>query len=183
MRITVVTPYFPTSARSYGGRSAYETLRLLKRWADIQVVCPLTAYPNLKWLTPRNYDPPDLTYQPRDLTTTYFRYPAIPVVTRPVNGLICEEYLLPYVRDSRPDLILNYWLYPEGYSAVRVGRTLGVPVIVGAIGSDIRRLGDAYIRHLVRKTLAEAAGVITVSEELRQRAIAMGRRSAVLRPS
>ena len=173
MRITVVTSYFPTSARPYGGRSAYETLRLLKRWADIQVVCPLTAYPKLEWLTP-NYDPPDLTYQPRGLETTYFQYPAIPVVTRPVNGLVCEEYLLPYVRDSRPDLILNYWLYPEGYSAVRVGRTLGVPVIVGAIGSDLRRISDAYVRHLVSKTLRDAAGVITVSEELRQRAIAMG---------
>jgi len=174
MRITVVTPYFPTSARSYGGRSAYETLRLMKRWADIRVICPLTAYPDVKWLTPRNYDQPDLTYQPRDLDTTYFRYPAIPMVTRPVNGLICEQYLLPYVQESRPDLILNYWLYPEGYSAVRVGRTLGIPVIVGAIGSDIRRVSDVYVRHLVRKTLMEAAAVITVSEELRQRTIAMG---------
>ena len=174
MRITVVTPYFPTSARSYGGRSAYETARLLKRWADIHVLCPLTLYPDMKWFTPKNYDPPDLTYQPPGLKTTYFQYPAIPVVTRPVNGLICEEYLLPYVRDSRPDLILNYWLYPEGYSAVRVGRRLGVPVIVGAIGSDVRRIGDAYIGHLVRKTLTDAAGVITVSEELRQRTIAMG---------
>ena len=175
MRITVVTPYFPTSARSYGGHSAYQTLRVLKRWADIQVVCPLTLYP--RWLTPKNYDPPDLTYQPRDLKTTYFQYPAIPVVTRPINGLVCEEYLLPHVRDSRPDLILNYWLYPEGYSAVCVGRKLGVPVVVGAIGSDIRRISDAYIRHLIRKTLTEAAGVITVSEELRRRAIALGVRS------
>jgi len=172
MRITVVTPYFPTSARSYGGRSAYETLRMLQRWADIHVVCPLTLYP--KWLAPKNYDPPDLTYQPRDLKTTYFQYPALPVATRPINGLVCEEYLLPYVRDSRPDLILNYWLYPEGLGAVRAGRKLGVPVVVGAIGSDVRRLSDAYIRHLIRRTLTEAAGVITVSEELRQRAIAMG---------
>jgi len=172
MRITVVTPYFPTSARSYGGRSAYETLRVLKRWADIHVVCPLTLYP--KWLAPQNYDPPDLTYQPRDLKTTYFQYPAIPLATRPINGLVCEEYLLPYVRDSRPDLILNYWLYPEGLGAVRAGRKLGVPVVVGAIGSDVRRLSDACIRHLIRRTLTEAAGVIAVSEELRQRAIALG---------
>jgi len=174
MRITVVTPYFPTSARPYGGRSAYETLRFMKSWADIRVICPLAGYPNITWLTPRNYDQPDLTYQPLDLEAAYFRYPAIPVVTRAVNGFICEQYLLPYVRESRPDLILNYWLYPEGYSAVRVGRTLGVPVIVGAIGSDIRRVSDAYLRHLVRKTLTQAAAVIAVSEELRQRTIAMG---------
>jgi teichuronic acid biosynthesis glycosyltransferase TuaC len=174
MRITVVTPYFPTSEGSYRGHSAFQTLRFLKRWADIHVVCPLTSYPRWKWLTPRTYDPPDLTYKPRGLDATYFQYPAIPIVTRAVNGLICEQYLLPHVRASRPDLILNYWLYPEGFSAVRVGRTLGVPVIVGAIGSDVRRITDPYIRHLVRRTVVEAAGVITVSEELRQRTIALG---------
>ena len=174
MKITVVTPYFPTSEGSYRGHSAFQTLRILKRWADIHVVCPLTRYPKIKWLTPRNYDSPDLTYQPRELDATYFQYPAIPVITRPVNGLICEQYLLPHVRATHPDLILNYWLYPEGFSAVRVGRTLGVPVIVGAIGSDVRRISDAYIRHLVRRTLLESSGVITVSEELRQRTIALG---------
>jgi glycosyltransferase involved in cell wall biosynthesis len=128
----------------------------------------------MRWLSPNGYHPTDLTYRPRELEATYFEYPAIPVLTRPVNGLICEHYLLPHVRATRPDLIMNYWLYPEGFGAVRVGRTLGVPTIVGAIGSDVRCIGDAYSRHLVRRTVMEAAGVITVSEDLRQRTIALG---------
>jgi glycosyltransferase involved in cell wall biosynthesis len=70
--------------------------------------------------------------------------------------------------------VVNYWLYPEGYSAVRVGNSLGIPVIVGAIGSDIRRNTDPVTVSFVRRTLRGAAGVITVSEELRQRAIALG---------
>jgi len=173
MRIAVVTPYFPVSATSHKGHSAFHTLRFLKHRAEIQVICPITAYP--KWLTPDpTKDPPDLSYKPSELSTTYFQYPAIPFITRPLNGLTCAHFLLPYVRSARPDIILNYWLYPEGYSAVRVGRTLGVPVIVGAIGSDIRRRNDPFTRHFVRKTMLDAARVITVSEELRQRAIAMG---------
>jgi teichuronic acid biosynthesis glycosyltransferase TuaC len=174
LRITVVTPYFPTAEGSYRGHSAFQTLRFLKDRAEVRVICPVPAYPRLKWLTPKSYQPMDLSYRPREIETVYFEYPAIPVITRPVNGLICEQFLLPYVRDWRPDVILNYWLYPEGYSAVRVGRTLGVPVIVGAIGSDVRRITNGYARHLTGKTVRDAAGVIAVSEELRQQTIALG---------
>ena len=173
IKIAAVTPYFPTSSTSYKGNSALHTLRWLKRRADVEVICPITAYP--KWLAPDAYkDVPDLTYKHPEFKTTYFQYPAIPVVTRPINGFVCAHYLLPYVRAAKPDVILNYWLYPEGYSAVRVGRTLGIPVVVGAIGSDIRTRTDRWTIHFVREAMKNAAAVVTVSEELRQRAIGMG---------
>ena len=173
MKIAVVTPYFPTSTNAHRGHSAYQTLRCLKRHAEIEVICPLTAYP--KWLTPKKYsEVADLTYQPAGFKTTYFEYPAIPLLTRPVNGLTCARLLLPYVRSASPDIILNYWIYPEGFSAVRVGATLDIPVVVAAIGSDICRLNDPLTLHLVRKTLMDAAAVITVSEDLRRRALRLG---------
>jgi teichuronic acid biosynthesis glycosyltransferase TuaC len=174
MRITVVTSYFPTSARPYGGNSAIQTLRLLKPHATIEVICPLERYPDIRGLTPPRYERADLNWQPPDFQTTYVEYPAIPFLTRPFNGRVCTRILLPYIRLTKPDLILNYWLYPDGYAAVRVGRELGVPVIVGAIGSDMRRRNDPITLRLVRETMLEAGAVITVSEELRQRAIAQG---------
>jgi glycosyltransferase involved in cell wall biosynthesis len=174
MRITVVTSYFPTSARPYGGNSAFQTLRLLKPHASIEVVCPQERYPGIRGLKPPRYERADLTWQPPEFKTTYFEYPAIPLLTRPINGRVCARILLPYVRLSRPDLILNYWLYPDGYAAVRVGQELGVPVIVGAIGSDIRARNDPITIHLVRQTMLRADAIITVSEELRQRIVAQG---------
>lgn len=174
MRITVVTSYFPTSARPYGGNSAFQTLRLLKPHASIEVVCPLERYPNIPGLKPSRYEPADPQWQPPEFQTTYVHCPVIPIVTRPFNGRVCAAILLPHVRMTRPDLILNYWLYPDGYAAVRIGRELGVPVIVGAIGSDIRRRNDPSTVRLVRETMLRADAVITVSEELRQQAIAQG---------
>jgi glycosyltransferase involved in cell wall biosynthesis len=174
MRITVVTSYFPTSARPYGGNSAFQTLRLLKPHASIEVVCPLERYPGIPGLKPPRYQRADLNWQPKEFPTTYVEYPVIPIVTRPFNGRVCAGILLPHVRMSRPDLILNYWLYPDGYAAVRVGRELGVPVIVGAIGSDLRRRNDPITIRLVRQTMLQADAVITVSEELRRRAMAQG---------
>lgn len=174
MKITVVTSYFPTSARPYGGNHAVHVLRFLKPHASIEVICPQERYPNIWGLKPSRYEPADLTWQPPEFQTTYFGYPVIPILTRPFNGRVCAHLLLPYVRRSRPDLILNYWLYPDGYAAVRVGRLLGVPVIVGAIGSDIRTRNDPFTIRLVRQTMLAADAVITVSEDLRQRAIAQG---------
>jgi teichuronic acid biosynthesis glycosyltransferase TuaC len=174
MKITVVTSYFPTSARPYGGNSAFQTLRFLEAHASIEVICPLERYPRIPGLTPSRYEPADPAWQAPEFKTTYIEYPAIPILTRPFNGRVCAHLLLPHVRLSRPDLILNYWLYPDGYAAVRVGRALGVPVIVGAIGSDIRTRNDPVTIHFVRQTMLRADAVITVSEELRQRAIAQG---------
>ncbi len=174
MKITVVTSYFPNSARPYGGNSAFHTLRFLKPHVNIEVICPHEHYPNVKWLVPGRYEVIDRTYQPPEFKTTYFEYPAIPIISRPFNGEVCARILLPYVRASRPELILNYWLYPDGFAAVRVGRSLGIPVIVGAIGSDIRRRNDPLTVRRVRETMREADAVIAVSEELRERAIALG---------
>jgi glycosyltransferase involved in cell wall biosynthesis len=174
MRITVVTSYFPTSARPYGGNSAFQTLLRLKPHASIEVVCPLELYPDVPLLRPARYEPADPLWQPPEFVTTYVSYPVIPILTRPFNGRTCARILLPHVRMTKPDLILNYWLYPDGYAAVRIARELRVPVIVGAIGSDIRRRNDPITVRLVRETMLRADAVITVSEELRQQAIAQG---------
>ena len=174
MRITVVTSYFPTSARPYGGNSAFQTLLRLKPYASVEVVSPQEHYLNIPFLKPSRYEPADLTWQPPEFQTAYVSYPVIPIVTRPFNGPILAKILLPYVRMTQPDLILNYWLYPDGYAAVRMARELGVPVIVGAIGSDLRRRNDPITVRRVRETMIGADAVITVSEELRQQAILQG---------
>ena len=138
------------------------------------MVSPQEHYLNIPFLKPARYEPADLTWQPPEFATTYFTYPVIPIVTRPFNGPIVAKILLPHVRMTRPDLILNYWLYPDGYAAVRVGRELGVPVVVCAIGSDIRTRNDPFTRRRVQETMMGADAVITVSGELRQQAIAQG---------
>lgn len=175
-RIAVVTPYFPMREQPYRGHSTYQTLRELRYLAEIEVYCPVASYPRMQWLQPRSYHfvPPDPAYSPPGMRTVYFEYPALPVLSRPFNGQTCARQLLPYLNKSRPDLILNYWLYPEGYAAVKVGKTLGIPTIVSAVGSDLRRIPDPVTLRLTRATLREAAFVITVSEELRRQALGLG---------
>jgi len=73
-----------------------------------------------------------------------------------------------------PDVACNFWLYPEGYATVRVARRLGLPAIVGSIGSDLNRIPDPASRWLTGLAMKRAAFVVTKSEHLRLKAIRMG---------
>jgi len=174
MRITLVSSYFPTFAGSYRGHSALHIFRLLSSAAEVTALVPLASYPKLvRRLVPAaaGFEP---GFQPAGIETTYVRYFALPYLTRPVNGFSSLRALLPHLRATSPDVIFNYWLYPDGYAAVRAGKILGVPAIVGSIGSDLRRITDPFTRHYVTKTVRAADAVVTVSEELRRRAIDLG---------
>jgi teichuronic acid biosynthesis glycosyltransferase TuaC len=173
LKVMLVTPIFPIPAQPYRGHSEYEIVLALSKLAEVNVICPFPRYP--KWFQP-TYDHrhPDLSYSPPGVTTRYFEYPALPGVTRSINGLVCARYLEPYFRECMPDVACNFWLYPEGYATVAVARKLGIPAIVGSIGSDLNRFVDPASRWLTKLAMKRATFVVTKSEHLRQRAIQMG---------
>jgi glycosyltransferase involved in cell wall biosynthesis len=122
----------------------------------------------------RSYDKLDSTYSPPGVQTSYFDYPALPLLSRPFNGWMAARALLPHVRRFAPDLIFSVFLYPDGYAALRIGKALAVPVVVLSIGSDINRIGDPITDLHTRTVLREADSVVTVSGDLRLKAVAMG---------
>jgi glycosyltransferase involved in cell wall biosynthesis len=79
--------------------------------------------------------------------------------------------LKPRVEAFKPDVMLAYWVYPDGLSAVRVGNALGAPTVIGALGSDVHvRSGTNASR--TREAIAGADALITVSEAMRRATIA-----------
>ncbi len=175
-RIAVVTSYFPSSQEPYRGHSTYQTLRHLTTQADLCAFVPYLRYPH--WYNPREarYQRMDLSYQPPGMAARYFEYTTLPLIGRPLNGELAYRQVRRAVEEFKPDLILNYWLYPDGYAAVKLGRRLGVPVIVAALGSDVRRIDDRSTRFWTRRILVQADWLITVSRELAERAAEMGAR-------
>jgi glycosyltransferase involved in cell wall biosynthesis len=173
LKIAVVTGIFPIPAQPYRGHSVYETVLALSKKADVTVICPFARYP--RWFQPRfDHRHPDLNYSPPGVQTRYFEYPALPGVTRGINGLVCARYLEPYLRESKPDLACNFWLYPEGYATVAAARKLGIPAVICSIGSDLNRIADPVSRWFTRLAMKRASFVVTKSEDLRERAIGMG---------
>jgi teichuronic acid biosynthesis glycosyltransferase TuaC len=174
LKIAVVTRYFPSSAEPWQGRSAYQTLRVLARKADLRVFYPNAQYPSLLKPRSRGYDRLDASFSPPGVKASYYDFPALPMLSRPLNGWLAARALLPHVRAFAPDLIFSCFLYPDGYAALKIAKELSVPVIVQSIGSDINRIGDPISGLLTRKVLREADSIVTVSGDLCAKAISMG---------
>jgi len=178
-RISVVTPNFPIPEEPYRGRPVYETVRELAALASVKVLCPVATYPAPSSLHPRTYryyPAPHSDFSLPGVDVEYFKYPVFPYFSRPLNGRICRQNLMPLLRREQPQLILAYWLYPIGYAAVTAAEELGVPAVVVGRGSDVCRIDGIVMRELTRQTLSRASFVITVSEQIRRRSIQLGAR-------
>jgi glycosyltransferase involved in cell wall biosynthesis len=147
---------------------------VLARVADLRVFYPNAVYPSLLKPRSRSYGRLDATYSPPGVQTNYFDYPALPLLSRPFNGWMAARALQPQVRRFAPDLIFSCFLYPDGYAALKIGKALAVPVVAMSIGSDINRIGDPITAMHTRAVLREADSVVTVSSDLRLKAVAMG---------
>lgn len=178
----MITQYFPTSKQPWAGHSAFQTLRYLRRWCEVKVFYPEVRYPALLAPKTASRERLDESFQPDGIAVEWVPYLALPMVSRPLNGWSSSRRLLGPVRSFRPDIILNYVVYPDGYAALRVGQALKVPVVVTAIGSDLNRISDRLSGVLTRKTLLESAGVITVSGDLGKTAILLGARADTVHP-
>lgn len=174
LKIAVVTRYFPSSAEPWQGRSMYQTLRLLARQANLRVFYPNASYPALLKPRSRTYDRLDRSFSPPDVAASYYDYPALPVLSRPCNGAMAARTLLPHVRAFAPDLVFGCFVYPDGYAALKIAKALNVPAVVMSIGSDINSIGDPISAMHARAVLISADFLVTVSGDLRRKAIAMG---------
>ncbi len=181
LRIAVVSRYFPSSVEPWQGRSAYQTLRVLTQQAKIHVFFPNARYP--PFLKPRSriYDRIDHTYRTPEVDVSYHDFPALPLISRPLNGWMAARTLLPHVRAFAPDLIFSFFLYPDGYAALKIAQALSVPVVAMAIGSDLNNIGDPISARLTRTVLKDADFLLAKSEYLRQKAVLLGARSETTR--
>lgn len=173
MKIAVITQNFPVREKPYQGHSVYQTVLRMSKLADVRVYSPHPHYVLSLHPRSRGWRRTDPTYSPSGVHTCYVNYPAIAGITRPINGYVCAYYLEPILRRDKPDVILNYWIYPDGFAAVQLGRRFRIPVLVKAIGSDLNQPLDFISRRLTLRTLREADLVLTVSEHLRRTVIRM----------
>ncbi|MFZ1390413.1 MAG: glycosyltransferase [Dokdonella sp.] len=170
MRILVVTSQFPIAGEPTRGRPIHQTLTELSRLATVRVLSPVARYP--RWARPRSYlfRAPDAGQSASGCDAVHVTYLALPMLSRPFNGWLCGRALRAEARAFAPDVILSYWLYPDASGARRVARELGVPLIAGARGSDIR-VRDAISRRLTATVVRSADRLLVVSADLGRLAV------------
>jgi teichuronic acid biosynthesis glycosyltransferase TuaC len=171
-RIAIVTPILPVPHDLTRGRYIHETARALSRLATVRVFFPQVKYPRIPGLAPRSFLQGHVgrDYRLDDIDLEPYTYPGLPGISRASNGMVGAWALAPRLRAFAPDIVLAYWVYPDGHAALSAARRLGLACIIGARGSDIH-VRSGISRRLTRRALQGADAVLTVSEAMRRAAI------------
>lgn len=169
-RIAMVTPILPVPFEPTRGRFMLETARALSRQAQVRVFLLQSRYYEFfNLLSPRasiNGKVPD-SYRIDGLDMETINYPAIPVLSRALNPLLASARLTPRVAAFAPELVLGYWLYPDGYAAQRSAKALNRPCVLGALGSDVH-VRSGLNRFMTRRAVRRADAITAVSAPMKQ---------------
>lgn len=184
MQILTFTTLYPSAARPQHGIFVETRLRQLvaSGRVDARVVAPCPWFP---FVSPRFGAYSVVARIPHEevrhgLRIDHPRYPLLPKIGMNMAPLALFAAVLPHlrrqIRGGRDfDLIDAHYFYPDGAAAVLLGRALGRPVVVTARGSDLNLIADyAGPRRWIRWTASHAAGLITVSNGLKARLVALG---------
>lgn len=172
MKISVLTAVYPTCEEPARGTPIWATLKEFLGRVDFTVNCSLAQAPRWfsRYLRPRSYLRfPGLVDTARnpDLRAKSLEYLYLPGLTRPLNGRLLARALEKRLREERPDVILAYRIYPDGYAAVAAGRSLGIPAVIGSRGSDLKMLPpNGLARQDTIWAVRNAAAVLCVSRDL-----------------
>jgi teichuronic acid biosynthesis glycosyltransferase TuaC len=75
----------------------------------------------------------------------------------------------------RFDLIDAHYFYPDGVSAVMLGREFGLPVVITGRGADLNQIPDhSFPRRQILWAARHAAGLITVCQSLKETLVMLG---------
>src|SRR5271165_610239 len=170
MRILTFTSSFPTVTDPNFGIFIFQrTAHLARREGNaVEVVAPVPYAP--KFLKP-SIAAISSTEMIGNLQVHHPRYPLVPKVSMPLHGLLmyagCVGYVKSLHQQHHFDCIDAHYVYPDGLAAVLIGRSLGIPVVVSARGTDIHTFTSfTTIRPQIRWTLRRAAAVVAVSDSL-----------------
>ena len=172
LRIAIVTPMLPVPHDQTRGRYIHETARALGKIADVRVFFAQLGYLPIPGLRPRSFLSGTVgeEFDLPDIDVEAFTYLAIPGVSRALNAFVESRGLIKRLRSFGPDIAIGYWIYPDGDATVRAARALGIPAVIGALGSDIHVRSGMTARQ-TRRAIAAADALITVSEAMRETAI------------
>ena len=171
MRITSVSPVFPTNADRVSGVFVKRRIDAMRPYAQIDVI---KLEPWFKRL-------PKPTTQP-DEATLLQKFFYIPMASKHWDGRFAFRALRGVIgrlnRNARIDAIDAHFGYPTGVACYLIGRELSVPTFITIRGNEIDHLRNPRIRKQLVDAMENCAGVIAVSGNLEQAAIEAGLRSS-----
>jgi len=182
MRILTFSTLYPNAARPGHGIFVETRLRQLVASGKVEskVVAPVPWFPSRN---PRFGDYAASARAPWEevrhgIAVVHPRYLAIPKIGMSLAPLLLAAGAYAAVRralGSPEDILDAHYFYPDGVAAVMLGRTLKVPVVITARGTDINVLpAYAVPRRMILWAASRAAAVVSVSAALKDALVRLG---------
>ncbi|MEX2172923.1 MAG: glycosyltransferase [Pirellulaceae bacterium] len=180
MRILALTNLYPSPLLPHRAPYNRQQFRILSEMHPLRVIAPVLWTD--EWAAYRQALPslPAGRRVVHDgLTVDHPRYWYPPKILRGLYGRCflasVRATFERVVREFNPEVIFAPWAYPDGYAAVQLAKSVGLPAVVQVHGSDIRELTRYRGRASGTATaVREADGVIAVSSDLAEKVIALG---------
>ncbi len=169
MKILFISTTYPTPTRPRQGAFNRVLVQALRHSNEVQVVAPI---PWTQWHEPGR----SVALDEHALHPCYYYSPKI---LRAHYGSMywqsIRRTILKLERNFKPDIVLGYFLHPDGWAANMAARYLRVPSVLMSGGTDVRLLTQAPSRKAkIQQTLSQTERLIVVSRELMERAEDLG---------
>jgi teichuronic acid biosynthesis glycosyltransferase TuaC len=180
-KLLVFSSLFPHSGAPNAGVFIRERMFRVAKNMPVTVVSPRPWFPGqgLIRLIHPHYRPEAGRQETQDGITVHFpHFLAIPGVFRRLDGLLMALGSYPLLRRLRRagkfNVLDAHFAYPDGYAATLLGKWLKVPVTITLRGTEVPHSNNPELRPLLIRALQGATRLFSVSDSLRQHAIAMG---------
>ena len=179
MNILFVTMTHPTTTRPLQGMFNFHLIESLRRRHDVRAIAPI---PWPQRLVKRSVG---LSKHKAELTSAMSQhvhcpiYFYVPSLFHSQSDSFYFHSIWPTVqsicRSFSPDLVVGYWVHPDGSAAQQIAERRGVPCVLVSGGSDLKCLPrDRNRRSAIETVLSKVDRLIVVSKDLEKTAIQLG---------
>lgn len=178
-RVLVLSSVFPNPRQPAFGVFIQERIRRVARRCEVEVVAPLPWFPMNRLIRGDRWSGIPAVETPSGMPPIHHpRFFCIPRYFKNLDGLLYTVSLLPFLRRLRRrfpfDVIDAQFDYPDGVGGVLLAKALGCPVVVTLRGSIVRLASYPLHRPQLRWALRAADQVVSVSQSLKDTAMAIG---------
>lgn len=170
LKVLVFTTVFPSPPLPTHGVFTPARVGPLRSQCEIRVVAPVA------WFRRQGQVPAQGTWAGLPVEYPTFFY--LPGVTREINGLLLFASSLARVaqlqREFDFDLIDAHFTYPDGFAAILLGKWFKRPVTITLHGTLVALAARPWRRPALSWALRHAARILSVSQQLADKAIELG---------